>query len=499
MSFEIRLIVDREGIRWLEHVLDRSPITIGRASTNDVVLAEPTVSHQHAQVTVTRGRLLLRDTSSNGTFVDGERVIERSLDDNEVVQIPPFALRLSLHQTAPRGTLLREQTPLPPAPRLSAERTAEFAARPSPEPEAGPNPEPGPGTGPEPAPGTAGEASDEAPTVDLLPVEGTPQEGTPQEELGPATGSVSALDSIESAATPVAVDLERPEAGIQDPDADQPASHDSEGPDPRDREAADANQGTAVGPAAEATLHPHAHGPVLEVVEGPSNLRGRRTTIDSEAVLIGRGAEADIRYEAATVSRRHARLARHASGGWRIEDLGSANGTFVDGQRVVSARLGASHRVRFGTEVMTRFRLPASSRDTLPIETGELEVDLVRPPGSAGVLVMHVGGRVDRYSYSQLGRRLQGLIDSGEHRLVLDLEGVAFIDHTGLGVLVSAATAIDRAGGRLRLVGVGEPLRRALSLSRLDMFFRGRIARDLESAVRALEGPLSPASRQPAR
>ncbi|HEY2512258.1 MAG TPA: sigma 54-interacting transcriptional regulator [Polyangiaceae bacterium] len=55
---------------------------------------------------------------------------------------------------------------------------------------------------------------------------------------------------------------------------------------------------------------------------------------ESRALTLGRGAECDVVVHDHSVSRRHARLSFDA--GWRIEDLGSRNGTVVDGRRVGS-------------------------------------------------------------------------------------------------------------------------------------------------------------------
>ncbi len=59
--------------------LDRPIIRIGRAQDNDLVLAHPSVSTRHAQLTrQADGTVLVQDLgSTNGTFVDGERVDAR--------------------------------------------------------------------------------------------------------------------------------------------------------------------------------------------------------------------------------------------------------------------------------------------------------------------------------------------------------------------------------------------------------------------------------------
>lgn len=55
-----------------------------------------------------------------------------------------------------------------------------------------------------------------------------------------------------------------------------------------------------------------------------------RLLADGDGCLIGRGEECDLALDDTRISRRHARLTPVA-GGWRLQDLGSKNGTLVDG------------------------------------------------------------------------------------------------------------------------------------------------------------------------
>jgi pSer/pThr/pTyr-binding forkhead associated (FHA) protein len=71
-----------------------------------------------------------------------------------------------------------------------------------------------------------------------------------------------------------------------------------------------------------------------ELVVTAGTAPGRRLTLRDELV-IGRGVSGEGRLsDDHELSRRHARVARDASGQLTIEDLGSANGTFVNGERV---------------------------------------------------------------------------------------------------------------------------------------------------------------------
>jgi hypothetical protein len=74
--------------------------------------------------------------------------------------------------------------------------------------------------------------------------------------------------------------------------------------------------------------------------------REQRLPMTGEVLSFGRGLENDVVLDSLTVSREHARLDR--ADGLVIEDLGSRNGTFVNGQRVQRARVGPGDRIRLG-------------------------------------------------------------------------------------------------------------------------------------------------------
>lgn len=93
----------------------------------------------------------------------------------------------------------------------------------------------------------------------------------------------------------------------------------------------------------------------LMFVEGP--MTGAVVTLAPEgAIVLGRGAGADVRVPEDTVSRQHARI-RWDGMGYVIEDLGSS-GTWVNGWKVESWRpLPAGARVQLGAKVRVRFDL----------------------------------------------------------------------------------------------------------------------------------------------
>ena len=88
---------------------------------------------------------------------------------------------------------------------------------------------------------------------------------------------------------------------------------------------------------------------MLVVVRGPN--AGSRFLLDRDATTIGRHPDSDIFLDDVTVSRRHAEVLRE-EGGVRVRDLGSLNGSYVNGDRVDERALATGDEVQIG-----RFKL----------------------------------------------------------------------------------------------------------------------------------------------
>ena len=80
----------------------------------------------------------------------------------------------------------------------------------------------------------------------------------------------------------------------------------------------------------------------------------RVVPVSSDRVVLGRSRECDVRVDDGNVSRRHAEIGRDASSGWAVVDLGSTNGTELNGRRITK-RTPLEHGDRIGiggTEVV---------------------------------------------------------------------------------------------------------------------------------------------------
>jgi pSer/pThr/pTyr-binding forkhead associated (FHA) protein len=93
-------------------------------------------------------------------------------------------------------------------------------------------------------------------------------------------------------------------------------------------------------------------GEQMRVIEGKEP--GKRLSIDAELQLGRTAPEDQGRFgEDAEMSRRHARVSRAPDGRLTIEDLGSANGTFVNGERLNAPRtLEAGDIIKVGNTVL---------------------------------------------------------------------------------------------------------------------------------------------------
>ncbi len=87
--------------------------------------------------------------------------------------------------------------------------------------------------------------------------------------------------------------------------------------------------------------------------------------LERQETVIGRADDADIVVDDETISRRHARLELRQDGSWHLVDLGSTNGTFMNGNKVGDSTLSDGDQIQLGPSVVLRFGFQDSLDEAL--------------------------------------------------------------------------------------------------------------------------------------
>ncbi len=84
-----------------------------------------------------------------------------------------------------------------------------------------------------------------------------------------------------------------------------------------------------------------------------------------------------------------------------------------------------------------------------------------------------------------LREKIKNVLSTGIQKILIDLDGVPYIDSTGVGFLVGSHTTISQEGGSLRLVRVKPKLLEVLKVMNLLKVFD--IYEDEENALKSFE------------
>ena len=99
-----------EGVK--VHPLKETVVNIGRRLENHLVIDDPRISRNHAQLRAIKGRFVLFDlNSTGGTFVNGQRTSQTVLYPGDVISLAGVALIFGQDNPPPRPDLM-ETSPL---------------------------------------------------------------------------------------------------------------------------------------------------------------------------------------------------------------------------------------------------------------------------------------------------------------------------------------------------------------------------------------------------
>ena len=96
-----KLVVVSAGMTGRTHELKVEKTTIGRVEDNTFQIAEPSVSSHHCEVLLRGSDVVVKDlNSTNGTYINGEKVSESVLKPGQLLRLGQIEMRLETDATA---------------------------------------------------------------------------------------------------------------------------------------------------------------------------------------------------------------------------------------------------------------------------------------------------------------------------------------------------------------------------------------------------------------
>lgn len=360
-------------------------IVVGRGPEVTIDLNQTMVSRNHLTFAFANGRWTFEDTSSNGTFIDGERVTVGAIGgpiamqfgglDGPILQVEPLpevaqaptSSQPPAPQPAPEVLPVAPVIP-PPPPAVAA--TPDAQSMPSPDVEAAPA-EPS-------APSLSADAGSDAPSMPAPAIDPTPD--APSLPSTPETPGIA--KPFNSPAPPEAPDMSVPFAPAEPVEAPTPwasAEPVAEMPDAPPR-APEVSPVVEPGPptpspsgppppvggvALGAAIGADAAGLAAQSSEGPRpgtgtiqlDDRALRLELDNvtkvfqpgQRVLVGRDPSCDMHSDSQLVSARHCEF-NHDGTSWWVKDLGSTRGTWIDNAKVTNTKIEGAFFVLLGDD-----------------------------------------------------------------------------------------------------------------------------------------------------
>jgi predicted component of type VI protein secretion system len=116
-----KLVLLSAGMTGRTHELKVDKTTIGRVEDNTFQIAEPSVSSHHCEVLLRGSDVVVRDlNSTNGTFINGEKISETVIKPGQVLRLGQIEMRLETDATA--SSAVPSSTPSTPAPTTPAKK-----------------------------------------------------------------------------------------------------------------------------------------------------------------------------------------------------------------------------------------------------------------------------------------------------------------------------------------------------------------------------------------
>ena len=111
----LKLVILSPGMTGRTHELKLDKTSVGRLEDNTFQVAEPSVSSHHCEIQLRGGEVVVRDLdSTNGTYVSGEKITERTLKPGQILRLGQVEMRLEADAPAAPGKAHFERTAIIP-------------------------------------------------------------------------------------------------------------------------------------------------------------------------------------------------------------------------------------------------------------------------------------------------------------------------------------------------------------------------------------------------
>lgn len=98
-----KLVLLSEGLTGRTYELKTDKTTVGRVSDNTFEIPEASVSSHHCEIHLRGGEVFIKDLdSTNGTFINGEKISEAVLKPGQILRLGTVDMRLETGEPAPQ-------------------------------------------------------------------------------------------------------------------------------------------------------------------------------------------------------------------------------------------------------------------------------------------------------------------------------------------------------------------------------------------------------------
>jgi len=183
---------------------------------------------------------------------------------------------------------------------------------------------------------------------------------------------------------------------------------------------------------------------------------------------------AEVASEAAKTAAKTAEQAEYSGDAALFRDV------LKEGHSLIIVRTQSQETLRTACGILDRLGLGTQGRSSAKTQTSSREVGDIAIIDVVGKITMGEGNVMLREIVREMS-------DKGIKKILLNLQGVGYVDSSGIGELVRTFTTVRSKGGQVKLFNLSKPVQELLEITKLYAIFD--IHTDETSAIQSLSGP----------